>query len=123
MIKGAVSPAILDIANIIPVRTPLFAAGRIIFKIIFLFGIPKDCPASLMEFGTIFSVSSVTLTTIGIIINDRANAPAHTENEPSAITSVTYATMPITIEGKPTRTSLKNLTLEGNIPFPANSDR
>ena len=123
MISGAVSPAILDIANITPVMTPLFALGRTICNIIFLFGIPRDCPASLIEFGTTFSVSSVTHTTIGIIIIDRANAPAHTENEPSVRTSVMYATMPITIEGKPTRTSLKNLTTEGNTPLPANSER
>jgi hypothetical protein len=57
MIKGAVSPAILDIANIIPVIMPLFALLRTMYDTTFLFGIPKEYPASRKEFGTILSVS------------------------------------------------------------------
>ena len=66
--------------------------------------------ASLMWFGTILRVSSVTLTTMGIIIMDSANAPAQTENEPVARTIVMYPTIPMTIDGRPVKTSLKNLT-------------
>ena len=36
---------------------------------------------------------------------------------------VTYPTMPMTIEGSPVKTLLRNRTAEGNIPFPANSER
>ena len=39
-------------------------------------------------------------------------------------TIVKYPTIPITTEGKPVRTSLNNLTADGNSPLPgANSDR
>ena len=40
---------------------------------------------------------------MGIIIIDKAKAPAQTENEPSRRTIDTYPTIPITIEGKPVK--------------------
>ena len=42
VIRGAVSPTILDIANIIPVSTPLFVLFRTINSVIVLFGIPNE---------------------------------------------------------------------------------
>ena len=123
IISGAVSPAILEIANTIPVSIPLLALFIVINNVIFHFGIPRDWAASRNELGTILKDSSVTLTTMGIIIIDKAKAPAQTENEPSRRTIDTYPTIPITIEGKPVKTSLKNLTAEGNIPLPAYSER
>ena len=109
IIRGAVSPAILDIAKITPVSTPSLAFLRTIKRVIFDFEIPREYPASRSELGTNFSVSSVTLDIIGIIIIERAKAPAHTENEFIARTIVTYPTIPITIEGNPVRTSLNSL--------------
>src|SRR5688572_473312 len=123
IISGAVSPAILDMAKTMPVRIPCFALGRTMDKVIFAFDIPREWPASRSEYGTIFKVSSVTLTTIGIIIIDRETAPAKTEKEPMDKTMITYPTMPITIDGSPVSTSLKNLTESANIPSLANSDR
>ena len=123
IISGAVSPAILDMPNTMPVRIPFFALGRTIDKVIFAFEIPREWPASRSEYGTIFNVSSVTLTTIGIIIIERETAPAKTEKEPIDKTMITYPTMPITIDGSPVSTSLKNLTESANIPSLANSDR
>ena len=60
---------------------------------------------------------------MGIIIIESDRAPAHTEKDPSTRTTVTYPTMPMTIEGSPVKTLLRNRTAEGNIPFPANSER
>jgi hypothetical protein len=61
---------------------------------------------------------------MGIMIIDKEKAPAKTENEPIVSTIVIYPTIPITTEGKPVRTSLNNLTADGNNPvLGANSDR
>src|SRR5690242_19672379 len=122
-ISGAVSPAILDIASTTPVKTPLFALSRTMKSVTFHFGMPSECPASLIEFGTIFKVSSVTLTTIGIMMIDSENAPAQTEKEPMVRTIATYPTIPMTIEGSPVITSLKNLTKYANLLLPAYSER
>jgi hypothetical protein len=108
IISGAVSPAILEIPKTVPVKTPLKAVLSVICNVIFHLGIPSECPASLIELGTTFKLSSVTRTTIGIIIIDSAKEPAHTENEPIASTIMIYPTIPNTIEGSPVRTSLKN---------------
>ncbi len=50
-------------------------------------------------------------------------APAKTEKEPMASTMITYPTIPITIDGSPVSTSLKNLTELANTPSLANSDK
>ena len=92
-------------------------------SVIFHLGIPREYPASRIELGTILSVSSVTLTTIGIMIIDKERAPAQTENEPIVRTGTVYPTIPTTIDGKPVRTSLNSLTADGKIPLPANSDK
>src|SRR2546422_6543160 len=42
IIRGAVSPDILEIARTIPVRTPLLAVDNTIFTITFHFGIPSE---------------------------------------------------------------------------------
>jgi hypothetical protein len=42
IISGAVSPAILDTANTIPVRIPLLALFIVINNVIFHFGIPRE---------------------------------------------------------------------------------
>src|ERR671911_2092158 len=121
IIRGAVSPAILEIPRTIPVRIPLNAVLSVTCSVIFHFGIPNEYPASLTELGTTFKLSSVTRTTIGIIIIDNAKEPAQTEKEPITKTITIYPTIPRTIEGSPVRTSLKNLIAWGNSPFPANS--
>src|SRR5918995_4825644 len=121
IIRGAVSPAILETARTIPVSTPPNAVLRVTCSVIFHLGIPKEYPASLTEFGTTFKLSSVTLTTIGIMIIDNAKEPAQTEKEPSVKTITIYPTIPRTIEGSPVKTSLKNLIAWGKGPFPANS--
>ena len=65
----------------------------------------------------------MTRTTIGIIIIERDSAPANTEKEPKAKTIRTYPTIPMTIDGSPVRTSLKNLTAYENLSSLANSER
>ena len=67
----------------------------------------------------ILIVSSVILTTIGIMIIEREKAPAKTENEPIVRTIARYPTIPTTTEGKPVRTSLNSLTADGKIPLPS----
>ena len=62
---------------------------------------------------------------------DSAHAPAQTENDPVASTMVMYPTIPMTIDGRPVKTSLKNLTAYANLLLillflplvPENSDR
>ena len=115
IINGAVSPAILAIDNTIPVRTPLIAVLTTINSIILHLGIPREWAPSLIEFGTILRVSSITRVTIGIIIIDSEKAPAITEKEPIERTINIYPTMPIIIEGNPVNTSLKNLTAKANL--------
>src|ERR687897_1898583 len=109
IIRGAVSPAILEIPRTIPVNTPPNAVLSVTCIVIFHLGIPNEYPASLIELGTTFKLSSVTRTTTGIIIIDNAKDPAQTEKEPIVKTTTVYPTIPRTIEGSPVRTPLKNL--------------
>ncbi len=74
--KGAVSPAIRAIASNVPVTSPSAAEGNITLRVVRHLCTPKAKEASLTEFGTSFSDSSVVRATMGIIINDSAIAPA-----------------------------------------------
>ena len=100
MINGAVSPPILATDKSTPVTNPLLAAERIILVITTHCRSPKAMPASLYVKGTILSDSSVVLATIGNIMRERANAPAHTEKCPRTKTITKNAKIPSTIEGK-----------------------
>src|SRR5919112_5177507 len=63
IIKGAVSPAILDMAKTIPVVIPLLEPLITIYQTTFHLDIPSAYPDSLKEFGTSFKVSSETRAT------------------------------------------------------------
>ena len=58
IIRGAVSPANLEIASTTPVSTPFFAVGSMTKRAIFHLGMPREYASSLMWFGTILRVSS-----------------------------------------------------------------
>ena len=79
IIRGAVSPPILETESNMPVIIPLFAAEITIRKVITHFFSPNAVPASRYVTGTIFNDSSVVRATIGNIIRESANAPAQTE--------------------------------------------
>ena len=79
-ISGAVSPKTLEIESKIPVIKPLKPEGIITFKMILWYGTPKAAPASFIEIGIIFIVSSVERIINGNIMIANATLPAKAEN-------------------------------------------
>src|SRR3954467_13094399 len=70
--SGAVSPMMRAIASITPVTMPAIAVGRTTLTTVFHFGTPSAYAASRRWLGTMRSISSVDLTTIGIIRTESA---------------------------------------------------
>src|SRR5271169_6032621 len=76
MIRGALSPAILATANSAPVMRPALAAVSTTLSVVLHLRTPNASDASRTELGTSFRASSVVLDTIGIMMRERARAPA-----------------------------------------------
>src|SRR6056300_1081363 len=111
--SGAVSPMILAIAMITPVAMPARAVGMTTFTMVSHFGTPSAYEASRSSFGTILSISSVALTTTGVISTAREIAPAKpliALAGPRMIRKREKAKSPATIDGMPVITSTKKVT-------------
>ncbi len=109
--KGAVSQAIIEILSRMPVDIPLTPAGSITFRIVLKYGTPKAKDASFNEYGISFNVSSVVLIIVGNIIILKAIPPDKADGVFIGTTTHKYAIIPITIDGRPWRTSTQSLTI------------
>ena len=102
---GAVSPVARATANSIPVKSPLLPVLITILITVFHLGIPRAIEASLKVIGTSLRDSPVVLAIIGSITKLRATPPAKAEDCFVGNTIITKTKSPITIDGKPVRTS------------------
>ena len=114
--KGAVSPAARAIASVVPVRMPPKDVGTTTRKTVCHFETPSAKLASRSSFGTSASTSIVARATSGSMMIASAKPPANALwwcPQPTIGTSVftisVKTKMPITIDGKPFRTSSQSL--------------
>ena len=77
--NGAVSPVALEMARIIPVKTPVLPVPKTILKIVRHLETPRAIEASLNVVGTSLRDSSVVLAIMGIIMKLKAKPPAKAE--------------------------------------------
>lgn len=116
---GAVSPAIRAIARSAPVINPWRAAGKTTRRVVIHRCAPKASDASRTEVGTSLSDSSVVLATMGIIMNERATAPASGEKVPvTPITIMLKAVIPTTMDGISVSISLTVRMVDAYLLFP-----
>jgi len=87
-------------------------------KVVRHWGMPSPKAASRTACGTSKSISSVARHTVGIIMIANATPPAKAEKCLCCTTTKPQATIPITIEGTPFRTSAVNLTSRPSRPRP-----
>ena len=79
---------------------------------------PRAKEASRKSFGTIFSISSLDLTTVGNISRERATEPSKPlmVPGPSRIVNIEKANRPATMDGMPLITSTSRETVVASLP-------
>ncbi len=118
MSSGAVSPITRAMARIAPDTMPGNAVRSTILVMVRCLVTPSAYEASRRSFGTILSISSLVLTTVGIISSDRATEPSKPliVPGPPMMVNIENANRPATMDGMPLITSTSREIALASLP-------